>query len=56
MTNVDGLVTDYDERGREITVGACCDDNYEEYSECGRRFHRDVLIEGLCPDCATKKE
>ena len=56
MCHVDGLVAVYDERGGAMTVGQCCAENYEECSECRRHFHRDVLIDGLCPDCAAKKE
>lgn len=40
--------------GREV-CNSCYEDNYFGCSECGERFDKDVLVDGLCSDCAADK-
>ena len=52
--HVDNVKNVYDEDGNERDVCPACLEEYEECEDCGRLFHADLLVNGLCPECALQ--
>ena len=56
FVNTDDAESAYDEHGHELRICPCCIDKYERCKDCDRLFKSEVLVDGLCPECAKKTE